>query len=107
MFLKENINYCTYDMRLLYRASDDGFNWKDFHQKVDNKGPTLTLIKSEYDYVFGLYRTVNFNLTEGNYQDRNAFIFSLSKMTVHRPYNYLDYTIKNYNESMSNVFMIR
>ena len=48
MFLKENIKYWSYDMRLLYRASFDGFHWKDFHKKVDSRGPTLTLIKSEY-----------------------------------------------------------
>ena len=44
------------------------------------------MIKSQYDKVFGFYRTVDFNLTEGRYQDKDAFIFSLSKMTVHRPY---------------------
>ena len=49
MFLKENINNSNYDMKQLYKASKDGFHWKDFHKKVDNKGPTLTLIKSEYD----------------------------------------------------------
>ena len=80
-------------MILLYRASIDGFHWKDFHKKVDNKGPTLTLIKSENDKVFGAYRTGNFNLNSGSYKDDKAFIFSLSKMSVHKPYAYLDYAI--------------
>ena len=88
-------------MRQLYKASEDGFSWKDFHNKVDNKGPTLTFIKSEYDLVFGFYRTVEFNLNRGDHKDKNAFIFSLSKMSVHRPYLRLDYTIRNYDEHNS------
>ena len=69
MFLKENIGFenKTYDMKLLYRATDDGFHHKDFHKKVDNRGPTLTLIKSEHDNVFGFYRTVNYNLSGQKY----------------------------------------
>ena len=85
-------------MILLYRASIDGFHWKDFHKKVDNKGPTLTLIKSENDKVFGAYRTVNFNLSESKYKDDNAFIFSLSKMSVHKPYRFFDCAIYNFSE---------
>ena len=48
-------------------------------------GPTLTLIKSEHDKVFGVYRTVEFDLNEYKYEDDNAFIFSLSRMSVHKP----------------------
>jgi hypothetical protein len=31
---------------LLYRATEDGFDAADFHRKCDNKGATLTIIKT-------------------------------------------------------------
>ena len=40
--------------RLLYRASRDGWTASDFHSCCDNKGPTLTVIRSE-NYIFGGY----------------------------------------------------
>ena len=33
--------------KLLYKASVDGDNYKIFHQKCDNQGQTVTIIKSE------------------------------------------------------------
>lgn len=38
---------------LLYRASKDGWSASDFHNKCDNKGPTIVICKSNYDKVFG------------------------------------------------------
>ena len=39
-------------LRLLFRASQDGFMAKTFHSKCDNKGPTVTIVQSG-KYVFG------------------------------------------------------
>lgn len=39
-------------LRLLYRASRDGFAAECFHSRCDNKGPTLTIVKSGKN-VFG------------------------------------------------------
>ena len=38
--------------RLLFRASRDGFASQSFHSKCDNKGPTVTVVKSG-GYIFG------------------------------------------------------
>ena len=40
--------------KLLYRASRDGWTASNFHSCCDNKGPTVTVIKSG-DYIFGGY----------------------------------------------------
>ncbi|ETO03688.1 hypothetical protein RFI_33714, partial [Reticulomyxa filosa] len=40
-------------INLLYRASRDGFDCKMFHLLCDNKGPTLCIIRSEENHVFG------------------------------------------------------
>ena len=40
---------------LLFRTSSDGYTPTDFHRCCDNKGPTLVLIKSRGEYIFGGY----------------------------------------------------
>ncbi len=30
---------------MIYKASDHGFTAKEFHQRCDGKGPTITIIK--------------------------------------------------------------
>ena len=38
--------------RLLFRASRDGFTNEAFHSRCDNKGPTITIVKSGRN-IFG------------------------------------------------------
>ena len=40
------------EWRLLFRASRDGFAASAFHSKCDNKGPTITVVKSDAN-IFG------------------------------------------------------
>ena len=47
------------NIKLLYRGSRDGFKAADFHNKCDNKGETLTIIKSSDDFIFGGYTEIN------------------------------------------------
>ena len=44
--------------RLLFRASRDGFAAATFHSKCDNKGPTVTIVKSGNN-IFGGYTEVS------------------------------------------------
>jgi hypothetical protein len=41
------------ELKLIYRASDDGFKSSDFHRKCDNIDNTLTFIQSEHGNAFG------------------------------------------------------
>ena len=43
----------TGEWRLLFRASRDGFAASAFHSKCDNKGPTITVVKSGGRNIFG------------------------------------------------------
>lgn len=43
--------------KLLYRGTRDGFECKDFHQRCDMKGATITLFKNEADRRFGGFTT--------------------------------------------------
>ena len=44
--------------RLLFRASRDGFAAADFHSRCDNKGPTVTIVKSGNN-IFGGFTEVS------------------------------------------------
>jgi len=62
---------------LLYKATWDGFDAKDFHQRCYNAGSTITLVQSQEGYLFGGYTSLPW---EGNgvYKtDPTAFLFTL------------------------------
>ena len=46
------------EWRLLFRASRDGFATQTFHSKSDNKGPTVTVVKSG-GYIFGGFAEIS------------------------------------------------
>ncbi len=64
---------------LLYRASIDGFRASAFHEKCDGKENTVTIIKSNMDYVFGGYTSAKWSSNGGWTPDPTAFIFSLRR----------------------------
>ena len=64
---------------LLYRATRDGDRAKDFHEKCDNKGPTLTLCRGRDGIIFGGYTEAEWDSKERHPKyDKNAFIFSVT-----------------------------
>ena len=68
---------------LLYRGTRDGFASTQFHKLCDNKGPTVTLAKSNFGQVFGGYASVSWQSFGGVMNDQEAFLFSVSKVTKH------------------------
>ncbi len=67
---------------LLFRATRDGFDSQAFHSKCDGKGNTISIIKSNLDYVFGGYASSAWNSSGGFINDPNAFLFSLRRAGV-------------------------
>ena len=51
-WLKNTPGFNDVSVKLLYRASRNGWNASNFHSCCDNKGPTVTVIKSG-NYIFG------------------------------------------------------
>ena len=64
-------------LELLYRGSTHGFNSADFHGLCDGKGPTLTVIQSNSDNVFGGFTSQSWGIAPGfvSYQDSQAWLF--------------------------------
>jgi hypothetical protein len=64
-------------LELLYRASRDGFKGTDFHGLCDNKGATVTVIRSKEGYVFGGYADQSWDCSNRYVASSSAFLFSL------------------------------
>lgn len=66
------------NMKLLFRASRDGWDNTEFHKRCDKKGPSITLFKTLEGRICGGYTTVGW---ENNYQtyksDSQCFVFSV------------------------------
>lgn len=83
--INRNISYTSkqfFNMKLIYRASDDGDTAEMFHKKCDNLSPLLILIKTTKHRRFGGFTQETFESPE-KFQgklDGSAFIFSLDKL---------------------------
>ncbi|MDR3547255.1 MAG: TLD domain-containing protein [Candidatus Pacebacteria bacterium] len=73
---------------LLFKATRDGFTRAAFHSKCDKKGSTVTVIKSEFDKVFGGYITDSWGTKIGDgCIDSTAMMFSLTTKKLFRNKN--------------------
>ena len=66
---------------LIYKATRDGDDVKDFHKLCDEISPTLTLCKAKNGNRFGGYTSVALtkNSSDNGIYDPNAFVFSIDK----------------------------
>lgn len=70
------------ELKLLYRASVNGFGAKNFHQCCDNKGPTIIIIKSNHNRIFGGFTDIDWTTPEKHKQVMgrgNTFVFTFQK----------------------------
>jgi len=70
------------EINLLYRATNDGDNCKNFFEKCGNKGPTVSIIKTKNNRIFGGFSTAEWNDKKGAIRlyDKSAFLFSIDNM---------------------------
>ena len=65
---------------LLYSGSMHGFEASNFHSRCDNKGPTLTIIKTTQGHTFGGYTKISWDSgKDRNLHDTSSFVFSVDK----------------------------
>ena len=63
---------------LLYRGTKDGSKSEIFHNKCDNKGPTLCLYENERGNIFGGYASVSWKNEGNSILAPESFIFTLT-----------------------------
>jgi len=73
------------NLELLFRGTKDGITANDFHNKCDNQGPTVSLIKNDKDHIFGGYASISWTRIEGNKNAPKSFLFTLSNMYNTQP----------------------
>ena len=73
--------------------SVNGTDSKEFHKQCDNKGPTLTIIETTKNRIFGGYTPLNWNKScvDSTYQ---TFIFSLNLMKKYDLINKNEFAIR-------------
>jgi hypothetical protein len=64
-------------LSLLYRGSRDGFGVSDFHAKCDDKGATVTIVKSTEGCIFGGYSDKSWESNSKWKSSCRAFLFSI------------------------------
>ena len=65
--------------RLVYRATEHGFDAADFHHRCDSLGPTLSIIQSDFGNIFGGFTSVSWSSAQQrtDQADEKAFLFTL------------------------------
>ncbi|KAL9951570.1 hypothetical protein ACROYT_G044254 [Oculina patagonica] len=76
-WLKETRDLTNASDKLLYRASRNGWAATNFHSCCDNKGPTVTVVKSTGNYIFGGYTDQHWDSSGAWKSAPDSFLFSL------------------------------
>ena len=80
-FISKILEWSGYKrMELIYRGSKDGTTSNIFHNKCDNKGPTIILFKNDKGNIYGGYCPISWNCNGGWQSAPEAFIFTLTNI---------------------------
>ncbi|CAF1002159.1 unnamed protein product [Adineta steineri] len=64
--------------KLIYKATRDGFGASAFHSCCNYRGPTMTIIQSNNNYIFGGYTSISWTSSGWYREDQAAFLFTLT-----------------------------
>ena len=53
---------------------------QNFHEKCDDKGPTITLFRNDKGNIFGGYLPISWKNTGGYQNENRSFIFTLTNI---------------------------
>ena len=81
-WIKQKINKKNIDFKKIFTISLNGSSCNDFHKYCDNEGPTLTIVKTTNNKIFGGFTPLNWENSGGNKYNKSnqTFIFSLDLM---------------------------
>ena len=68
------------NMELLYRGTRDGMSADVFHNKCNNKDPTISLYKNGKEYTFGGYASIDWTGCNSQRAAPDSFIFTLTNI---------------------------
>lgn len=83
--IKSQITYLnTIKLKLIYKSSKHGYTSKDFHTRCDNKGPTVTVIRTKDNITFGGFTSINWTDKEEEFSDEKSFLFSFDNNKIYK-----------------------
>ena len=71
-------------LTLLYSGSTHGWQRSKFHELCDEKGPTITVMKSKAGRVFGGFAMQSWDSETEWKADEKAFIYSIDRQQIYR-----------------------
>ena len=71
-------------MTLLYKLTKDSDQSSVFHKLCDNKGPTLTIVKTTKGYRGGGFTSISWDSSGAYKNDTKAFVFSLDRKKMYK-----------------------
>ena len=77
MILCKELNNNDIQLNRIYSGKMDGFTSKIYHQKVDDKGANITIVKNEFNTIFGGYTSLSWGKGNDFHADKDAFLFQL------------------------------
>ena len=78
-------------LKLLYRASENGFSASEFHKKCDNIEHTFTIVRTEFGRTIAGYTPLKWNQKAGDYAadySKKSFLLQVDlkqKLTLTQP----------------------
>ena len=81
-WIEETINKKIDKFELIFKMSENGSESKILYKYSDNKGPTLTIIKTTKNKIFGWFTPLNWDSNDVTKKDESnqTFLFSLNLM---------------------------
>lgn len=79
-------DFQQHQWRLIYRASEHGFDASDFHRCCDTIAPTISIIQTDFGNIFGGFTSIPWSsaMVRTDQADPKAFLFTL-KNTLNIP----------------------
>ena len=105
-YINKMLKWSGYNnMELLYRGSRDGMTSKIFHDRCDNKGPTITLLRNDKS-IFGGFNDNSWTSNSKYINSSNCFLFTLVNVhniepTIFPFKNNKEYQYSTYNNSIN------
>ena len=78
----------------LYQGTKHGFRAVDFHSRCDNKGATITIVRTSTGNIFGGYASLPWGGGSSYTNDSKAFLFSVS-LAAKYEITYASYALQN------------
>ena len=90
-FLEKIYEWCNCSKyELIYRGTRDGPTSSIFHEKCDDKGPTICLYLNEKGNIFGGYSSISWKKDDGTCSAKDSFIFTLTNIFGIEPTKFKD-----------------